>query len=233
MIVLGIETSYSVASVALMDETKLIGEIVVDSSRTHAEKIMVIIDQLLINSNIKVKDIDLIAVSNGPGSFTGLRIGLSVAKGLAHPFNIPMLEVSTLKAMAYNVPNAKSIICPIFDARRDQVYTCAVQWQNGDLKICIDDENCLLDELIDKLKEYDENIIFLGDAVIKFSDRLIKALGDRVIIATQNIRMPKASSITQLAFDVDRSEYKKYDEIKANYLRKTEAERLYEEKNRS
>lgn len=230
MLVLGIETSSTSASVALLDEGQLLGEVLVNSTKTHSQKLMPIVDQLLKNCDVRVKDLDLIGVATGPGSFTGVRIGISTAKGLAHPFNIPLVEVSTLKAMAYNAVNVKSLICPIFDARRDQVYTRVMAWNNGVVETIIEDENCLIDDLLDQLKALDQPVTFVGDGIFKFESLIRDSLGEMALMAPQNARMPRGSSVAQVAFDASTSDRKKYDNVKANYLRKSEAERTYEEK---
>ncbi|MBN2898358.1 MAG: tRNA (adenosine(37)-N6)-threonylcarbamoyltransferase complex dimerization subunit type 1 TsaB [Clostridia bacterium] len=229
MLVLGIDTSSSSASVALLDDGQLLGEVLVNSTKTHSQKLLPIIDQLLCNCDVKVKDLDLIGVATGPGSFTGVRIGLSTAKGLAHPFNIPLVEVSTLEAMGYNLVFADTLVCPIFDARRDQVYTRVMAWEQGLLKTIIADENCLIDELMDQLEALARPVTFIGDGVLKFETRLKERLGERAIMAPQNTRMPRGSSVAQCAFDKPENARRKYDDVKANYLRKSEAERTYEE----
>lgn len=230
MLILGIETSSTVASVALMNKDVLLGEVVVNSTKTHSQKLMPILDQLLKNCGVTIKELDLIGVSTGPGSFTGVRIGISTAKGLAHPFNIPLVEVSSLEGMGYNMPQVKGLICPIFDARRDLVYTRVMKWTEEGIETLIEDENILIDELIEQLKAYDEPVTFVGDGVLKFAERLRESLGERAIMAPQNVLMPKGSSIAEAARQALITSYKKYDEVKANYLRKTEAERNYEEK---
>lgn len=213
-----------------MNKEVLLGEIVVNSSKTHSQKLMPILDQLLKNCGVTIKDLDLIGVSTGPGSFTGVRIGLSTAKGLAHPFNIPLVEVSSLEGMGYNMPHVKGLICPIFDARRNLVYTRVMKWSTTGLETLIEDENILIDDLIEQLKAYDEPVTFVGDGVLKFTELLEEALGQRVVMAPHNVLMPKGSSIAEAARQGVISSYKKYDEVKANYLRKSEAERTYEEK---
>lgn len=230
MLVLGIETCSTVASVALIDDKQLLGEILINSTKTHSQKLMPIIDQLLKNCDVKVKDLDLIGVSCGPGSFTGVRIGLSTAKGLAHPFDIPMVEVSSLEALGYNMTFGEGLICPIFDARRNQVYSRVMKWEENKLITVIEDENCLVDELVEQLQAYTEPVIFTGDGVIAFEDFLKEKLGARAIMAPQNARMPRGSSVAQAAYEAHEDKHKKYDDVKANYLRKTEAERNYEAK---
>ena len=195
MLVLGIETCSTVASVALMDDKQLLGEIIVNSTKTHSQKLMPIIDQLLKSCDVKVKDLELIGVSCGPGSFTGVRIGLSTAKGLAHPFNIPMVEVSSLEALGYNMTFGQGLICPIFDARRNQVYARVMKWDNDKLMTVIEDENCSVEDLVEQLKAYTEPVLFTGDGVLAFESYLKEALGARAIMAPQNARTDRKSVV--------------------------------------
>ena len=152
MLVLGLDTSSSSASVAVGSEEKLLGEIRIDHTKTHSQKLMPIINQLLENLDMDIKDIDLISVSVGPGSFTGVRIGVSAAKGLAQPYDIPMVSISTLYSMGYNLIDISGYICPIFDARRNQVYTSVLKWIDGKLEIVFPEQVIVMDEFIKKLK---------------------------------------------------------------------------------
>ena len=122
MKILGIDTSTAVATVALMDDEKLIGEMTLNDKKTHSQKLMILIDYLLKMSETTLKDLDGIAVAVGPGSFTGLRIGITTAKALAHPLNLKIYEVSSLEALANNV-KTPSLVCPMMDARRNTVFT--------------------------------------------------------------------------------------------------------------
>ena len=130
MKILSVDTSSNVASVAITDDEKLICEITVNTKKTHSQTIMPMIDSALKQSELEISDIDLIASANGPGSFTGLRIGVSAVKGLAHAAKIPVVGVSILEAMAYNLPFCEYVISPIMDARRQQVYNAVYEWKN-------------------------------------------------------------------------------------------------------
>lgn len=232
MRVLGIDTSSLVATIAIMEDDNLISEYTINSPMTHSQKLMPMLEELLINNDLRVKDMDMIAISLGPGSFTGVRIGVSTVKGLAHPHNIPVMGVSSIEAMAMNIPYSDMLICPIMDARRNQVYTGMYKWNEDKLDEIHKDSPLTVDELIEKLSLLDEKVIFLGDGVKKHSDILKEKLGEKASFAKGYVNMQRASSVCELALIKHKQGVKpyKYDEVMPVYLRKSEAERQYEEK---
>lgn len=230
---LAVDTSSLVATVAVMSDEKLLGEYTINSPMTHSQKLMPIIDELLSTLDLSMEDIDLIAVARGPGSFTGIRIGIATVKGLAHPRNLPIMGVSSLEGLAYNILYCSDIICPIMDARRNQVYTGAYKWVDHKLETIIDEAPLSINELMDQLKERDEKVIFLGDGVSKYKDEIVGTLGDKAVFAPKYVNMQSASSIAQLSFNkINEGELKPqtYHDITPVYLRKSEAERQYEER---
>ena len=233
MIVLALDTSSIVASVALMDNEKLIGEFTINHMRTHSQKLMPMIAELLDSCQVRTEDVDYVAVAEGPGSFTGLRIGVATAKGLAHAVNIPVVGISTLDALAFNLAFSHGLICPILDARRGQVYTAIYKWDNEELNIVDGPMAISIEELVEKLILRPEKVTFLGDGIDKNKDMLLERLGGRVILAPRSCRMPKAASIAELAFQrVREGNEKTYYELTPEYLRKSEAERQYEDMKR-
>ena len=129
MKILALDSSSNVASAALMDNGVLLGEYSINYKQTHSQTLLPMIDTLLKAVETDVEAVDLFAAANGPGSFTGLRIGsFTTVKGLAHACNKPVIGVSTLLALAYNLPHCDGLVAPILDARRDQVYTAVYQW---------------------------------------------------------------------------------------------------------
>ncbi len=161
MNMLAIDTSSLVATVAVMNEEKLLGEYTINSPMTHSQKLMPIIEELLSTLDLSMEDIDHIAASRGPGSFTGVRIGIATVKGLAHARNIPIIGVSSLEGLAYNIPYGEELICPIMDARRNQVYTGVYKWVDYELKEIVKEAPLSIDELMDELKKREEKVIFL------------------------------------------------------------------------
>ncbi|SHJ67452.1 tRNA (adenosine(37)-N6)-threonylcarbamoyltransferase complex dimerization subunit type 1 TsaB [Paramaledivibacter caminithermalis] len=233
MNILAIDTSSIVATVAVMDRKKLLGEYTINSPMTHSQKLMPIIDELLSTLELSMEDIELIAVSRGPGSFTGIRIGIATVKGLAHGWNIPVIGVSSLEGLAYNITYSKELICPIMDARRNQVYTGVYKWVKHKLVDIIKEAPSSIDKLIDELKQRQEKVIFLGDGLGRYKDDIISSLGEKAVFAPQYVNMQRASSIAQLALDKingGQSKPENYLNITPVYLRKSEAERQYEEK---
>lgn len=233
MNILAIDTSSLVATVAVMNEEKLLGEYTINSPMTHSQKLMPIIDQLLSSLELSMEDIELIAASRGPGSFTGIRIGIATIKGLAHARNIPVVGVSSLEGLAYNITYSKELICPIMDARRNQVYTGVYKWVDHNLVNIVEEAPLSINELMDKLKEREERVVFLGDGLGRYKDDIVSSLGEKALFAPLYVNMQRASSIAQLALDkINKGESKPEDylSIAPVYLRKSEAERQYEEK---
>lgn len=231
MRILSIDTSASVATAAITDGEKLVCEFIINTKLTHSQTLMPIIDSVLKKSEIGLEGIDLIAVANGPGSFTGLRIGVSSAKGLAHAKNIPMVGISTLTSMAYNLPYCEYLISPIMDARREQVYNALYKWENGKLKEIEKPRALGIDELLEELKNTGENVVFLGDGVPVHLEIIKKTLGDKAFFSPSSANAQRASSLAPIA-------EKLFDEGKAIdcyglepiYLRKSQAEREAEKK---
>ncbi len=231
MKILSVDTSSNVATVAVTDDDKLICEILVNTKKTHSQTLMPMIDSALKQSELEISDIDLIASANGPGSFTGLRIGVSAVKGLAHAMDIPVVGVSILTAMAYNLPFCEYIISPILDARRDQVYNAVYEWNDGEIKEICEPRALSVDELISGFLTSDKKVVFLGDGVSVHKEYIKEKLGDKAVFAPVSANEQRASGLIAAA-------KKLYDEGKAVscyelapiYLRKPQAERELEEK---
>ncbi|AOT69998.1 tRNA (adenosine(37)-N6)-threonylcarbamoyltransferase complex dimerization subunit type 1 TsaB [Geosporobacter ferrireducens] len=231
MLILALDTSSIVASVALMDEEKLIGEYIINHEKTHSQKLMPLIEALLTDCEHKLEEVDVIAVAEGPGSFTGLRIGVATAKGLAHGLDKPVVGISTLDGLAFNMPYCEGLICPILDARRNQVYTAVYKWEDGMLNRIFEPVAVSIEALTEQLKQRPEKVVFLGDGVKANEGFLREHLGNRVLLATQSAVMQRASSIAELA--LQKAKDGKLDSFYGlipEYLRKSEAERQYEEK---
>ncbi len=232
MNILAIDTSSLVATAAVINEEKLLGEYSINHPKTHSQKLMPLVDGLLKSLDITMKDIDIIAISRGPGSFTGIRIGIATVKGLAQPDDIPIIGISSLEGMANNITYSEDLICPIMDARRNQVYTGVYKWNNYKLNTLVEESPLTIVELMNILEKRDEKVIFLGDGLDRYEKDIIDYLGERAIIASQYVRAQRASSIAQLALDKIREGVPTdtYLTIAPTYLRKSEAERQYEEK---
>lgn len=223
MKILGIDTSTKVATIAVIDEEQVLGEYIISQEMSHSENLIPMLKHLLDNLHIKIKDIDLYGVAIGPGSFTGLRIGVASLKSFAHLFQKPIVGVSTLKAMAYNLPHNK-IVVPMIDARRDRVYTGVYSWENGVLKTFKADDVVEMEKLLEELKSY-ESIVVNGDGSILHRDRLISELKD-VKFSTKSQNVCKATSICELALlAYNRGEVDDFYTLSPDYLRETQAQR--------
>jgi tRNA threonylcarbamoyladenosine biosynthesis protein TsaB len=226
--ILGIDTSTKIATIAVIDEEKVLGEYTLNQEMSHSENLIPMIKELLNNLYIKIEDIDLYGVAIGPGSFTGLRIGVAAVKSLAHLFNKPIVGVSTLQGMAYNLPH-NEIVIPMIDARRDRVYTGVYSWENGILKTIKADDVLEMEVLLDELKDYD-TIVVNGDGSILYKDRLIHNLKD-VKFSTKGQNICKATSICELALlKYNNGELDDFYTLAPEYLRETQAQRELNER---
>ena len=163
MLILAMESSAKAASVAVTDGSVLLGQYFQNSGLTHSKTLMAMTESLLKNLELQTSDIELVAVAAGPGSFTGVRIGVAAAKGFAWGLSIPVCGVSTLKAMAYQTQEQSIIICPVMDARRDQVYNALFEWRTGSPERLCEDRAISLSELSSDLKNYDKQCLLIGD----------------------------------------------------------------------
>ena len=185
MRVLALETSTLAGGVALVDGEATVGEYTLNVRLTHSERLLSAVDRLLVDASWAPADLDGIAVAVGPGSFTGLRIGLSTAKGLALAASLPIAPVPTLDAMAATLPFASLPVCPVLDARRDEVYASRYRW-NG--IAMVREWDYLAVPPADLAARIDEPVILLGDPVAVISSRLVSQ-------APPQRRLPSAASV--------------------------------------
>ena len=222
MKILGIDTSSSSLSVAVMDDDLLKGEFTLNHKLTHSEQMMPLLDSLLSHLELKMSDIDLIGVSVGPGSFTGIRIGVAAANAMAMAIDIPVVGISSLEAMAYTAGETAYTIVSTFDAQRDRFYFNAYRFENSELKALEAEDVLEKEDLIKKLESYDK-VLLLGDAVF-----INEELPLNVKKAKRAVRYVRASSVCELA-------HRDYLLGKTGfavpvYLRKSQAEIQFEER---
>ena len=230
MKILAVETSASVASAAICDEDKLICEMVLNHKKTHSEKLMPMIDELFKSCELSASEIDVFAAASGPGSFTGLRIGVCAVKGLAHAVNKPVIGVSTLEALAYNLPYADGLICPIMDARRSQVYNGIYRFQNGFPEIVTAPRAVALSECLEDVRG-EERVYFIGDGVPVYREEIQRVLGEKAVFAPLSCNAQRASCVAAAALRYAKEgKTMHYSELLPVYLRKPQAERELEEK---
>jgi len=191
MLILAIESSAKSASVALMEDENLIAQYSQCSGLTHSRTLLPMVDDLLKNTERKLSEVDCFAVSHGPGSFTGIRIGVSTVKGLAWAGDKKCIGVSTLEAMAWHGLLFDGIICPVMDARRSQVYNALFESENGRIVRLCKDRAIALSELAEELGARNKKVFLVGDGAEISCDYLNNA-GIDCVLAPQNIRSQSA-----------------------------------------
>lgn len=230
MRILGIESSSLVASVAIVEDETTMAEYTVNFKKTHSQTLLPMIDEMVKLLEIDLSTVDAIAVSGGPGSFTGLRIGSATAKGLGLALHKPLIHVPTLDATAYNLYGTEALICPIMDARRNQVYTGIYRFRES-FEIVHGQDAMDIDELIGILNSMREPVIFLGDGVPVFRSRIEETLTVKALFAPAHVNRQRASAVAALgAVYFKEGKTETAMEHKPDYLRKSQAEREREER---
>lgn len=227
---LAIETATLASGVALATVDKLVAEIIVQTKKTHSERLMPHIEQLLELGQVAKEDITAIAVSIGPGSFTGLRIGLATAKALAYVWNVPVIGVSTLAALAYACPAPNSLICPLLDAQKGNVYQAVYRWEKGILQEVIPPRVIAHQEAINELANQPLPVIMLGEGAVLFQEAIVAA-ADPIELAPPHIILPRAGSVALLGHQLLRQGIR-HDvmTLEPLYIRRSEAEVLWEQR---
>lgn len=223
MKILGIDSSARSASVAITDSDKVLGCFYTNTGLTHSQTLMPMIESLLKNAAVSLDDIDLVAVNKGPGSFTGVRIGVAAAKGIADVKKIPVCGVSTLASMAHNLVDTDCIACCVMDARCSQVYNAFFDISGGKITRLTDDCADSIENVCKKLAEYKKNKIFVGDgAEICYNN--MKNDGT-VGIASPALRFQSAAGVCFQAAITPRDEYVDSASLVPEYLRLPQAQR--------
>lgn len=230
MLIIGIESSALVASVAIVRDDILLAEYTVCNTKTHSQTLMPMLDEIVKNADIELSEVDAVAISRGPGSFTGLRIGSATAKGLGLALNIPLIEVPTLDALAYNLAGTgDSIICPIMDARRQEVYSAlyeAADSEDYPLNVVSAENAGPLSDVIDKLNSLGRRVVFLGDGVPVYRAIIEEKLSVPFMFAPDHLLRQKASSVAMLGcFLMRTGKTVSAGEHAPTYLRVSQAER--------
>ena len=222
MLILGIDASGHTASTALLEDGVVLAEYSLNIGLTHSQTLLPMVAEIFSRTGKKVTELSAIAVSAGPGSFTGLRIGAATAKGIALPYAIPLVSVSTLEALAANASDRESIVHPIMDARRQQVYTGA--FRNG--KLLGEEEAISVEERCKKVNATPGRHLFLGDAVPVYKETLEKLLNvDYGFVSPQNLLQHAASIAVLGAEKFAHGEGVPGDAFRLSYIRAPQAER--------
>lgn len=235
--VLALDSSGLAASVALVEdngfESTLRAEYTVNYKKTHSQALLPMLDEIVKMTEFDLESVDAIAVAAGPGSFTGLRIGSATAKGLGLALQKPLVAVPTLDALAYNLYGTEKLICPLMDARRNQVYTGVYEFQGGRLN-CLESSAAMdIAEIAEKLCEWKRDVIFLGDGVPVYRFRLTEVLmaelyaaGKRHYFAPAHLNRQRAGAVGTLALQYIREgKIQTAAEHQPEYLRLSQAER--------
>lgn len=228
MEILAVDTSAKAASVAVSDNGKIISECYTNTGLTHSQTLMPMIKTVLDGARMTVDDMDLFAVNNGPGSFTGVRIGVAAIKGMTQPKNKPCVEVSTLESLAYNLINTGFVAVSAMDARCSQVYTAAFKCGETVERLS-EDEAVAIKDMEEKLLTYQAPIVFVGDGAELcynyYKDRLPCSL------ASEILRYQRASSTALVAYKkAEKGETVSPDKLMPLYLRLPQAERELKKK---
>ena len=230
MKILALETTGNTASVAIVETGNIIAEFSISAKKNHSLTLMPLVSHILEMTRLSLSEISYIAVSNGPGSFTGLRLAAATAKALSHGAGLKIIPVPTLDALAYNVFVENTIIAPIMDARRGEVYASIYRCENGELKRLAPHLAEEFDVFLNRVSEQGSRAVFLGDGCSVHSEAIQASGFD--IAAVNNLHQ-RASSVGLLALDIvskDEGIVVDYNNLELLYLRKPQAEREYEER---
>lgn len=226
MKILAIDSSGLVASVAILDEDQLIAEYTVNYKKTHSQTLLPMLEEVKKMIDLDLTSLDALAIAGGPGSFTGLRIGSATVKGLGLALNKPIVQVPTLEGLAYNLYGTENLVCPIMDARRNQVYTGIYRF-DGEKLVSIEKQCAIgIEELLEKLNQLKEKVILLGDGVPVYKDIIEDKLAIPYSFAPAHANRQRAGSVAALATQY----YKEGKVVSAvehapDYLRLSQAER--------
>jgi len=194
---LGIETSGLTCMVALARENELLAQSSINQKNIHSRRLAVMIDQLLQNLSLSPQNISAIGLSAGPGSFTGLRIGYSVAKGLAHSLNIPIIEVPTLDIWAYQYGETHFPLVAVIDAHRQEIFCAEYRWESHELHRTSDYELIPLKSLSERIKK---PTLFVGVDIPSLQDQIRKYCGDRAVFPFPPVIYPQGQALMKLAY---------------------------------
>lgn len=233
MKIMALDSSGLVASVALAEDDNLIAEYTVQYKKTHSQTLLPMLQEICRMVELDLDTVDAIAVAAGPGSFTGLRIGSATAKGLAFAMKKPIVPVPTVDGLAYQMYGAKDLVCPIMDARRSQVYTGIYEFvpdQNGryDYDMRVVREQCAVsfDEIAGALNELDRSVVFLGDGVPVFRERMAQVMRVPYTMAPLHRARQSAAAVAALgSLYYEQGRAVSGAEHAPEYLRLSQAER--------
>ncbi|MBY7142403.1 tRNA (adenosine(37)-N6)-threonylcarbamoyltransferase complex dimerization subunit type 1 TsaB [Virgibacillus sp. NKC19-3] len=221
MNILAIDTSNHVLGVAIMKDDQITGELVTNLAKNHSVRLMPAIDKLMKEVQMTPEQLDKIVVAKGPGSYTGVRIGVATAKSLAWALQTPIVGVSSLEAIGFQGRFFNGTICPFFDARRGLVYTGLYTWGNNKLETVYEERNCLMKEYLNMLAEEGRSVLFLSPDISLHQKAITESLGELAVIPEGPYHVAKPS---YLALAGRNREPDNVHTLTPNYLRLAEAE---------
>ena len=226
MLILAFESSARAASVALVEDGRLLSQYSQCSGLTHSRTLLPMAEDMLKNAELSLDKVDLFAVAHGPGSFTGIRIGVSTVKGLAWAADKPCVGVSTLEAMAWHGLAAGGLVCPVMDARRSQVYNALFKVENGrPVRLC-EDRPIALSQLAEELRDLNAPAFLIGDGA-ELAEKYLREQGLACTVAPENLRWQSAWGVAMAAMDKTPGNA---DALLPVYLRLSQAERERQER---
>jgi tRNA threonylcarbamoyladenosine biosynthesis protein TsaB len=230
LVILGIDSATPVAGVALWQDGKILREDFVNFKKTHSETLMPMVDQVLSQCEKRLEEVTALAVTLGPGSFTGLRIGLAAVKGLSLAASIPVVGVSTLDVMAHNFAFSNALVCPLLDARKQEVYTAFYDVRQAMPSKLGEEIACSPSDFVGRARRVCEEsrfekIILLGDGVYPYQSDFTEQLGEQAMLAPSHLMLPRAAALADLA--AVRAAKADFDDgmaLRPVYIRLSEAE---------
>lgn len=228
MYLLALDTAGIVAGVSIIEQGRVLYEANAITRYTHSVNLLPMIDEAMARTGLSIKQMNYLAQVVGPGSFTGVRIGVSTVKGMAHGLNVPCIGINGLEALALNGLGLGCVICPIMDARAGQVYGAAFEGSN-ELNRLLPDEALSLEDYIEKIKPLGERFFFTGDGLRPHQEKIGKLLGEKAVFAGEGQWYSKSANVGLLAWQ-KRGEGVDYLTLEPYYLRAPQAERQRLEK---
>ncbi|TQS75222.1 tRNA (adenosine(37)-N6)-threonylcarbamoyltransferase complex dimerization subunit type 1 TsaB [Ornithinibacillus gellani] len=221
MYILAIDTSNQVLGVSILKENEIIGEFITNLPKNHSVRLMPAIERLMKEVNVTPKQLERIVVAKGPGSYTGVRIGLTTAKTLAWTLGIPIVGVSSLQVLAYQGRFFPASICPFFDARRGLVFTGLYQWNGTALELVADEKNLEMEAWLIELAEKKEQVLFLSPDIDIHREQIQKIMGNLAVIPEGPFHYANPSHLALAGSQMDTANV---HQLTPNYLRMAEAE---------
>lgn len=234
MKILALDSSGLVASVAVMEDDTMLAEYTMNYKKTHSQTLLPMLDEMAKMIELDLNTIDAIAVAGGPGSFTGLRIGSATAKGLGLALKKPLISIPTVDGLAYNLCGTDKLVCPLMDARRNQVYTGIYEFEGGKLKVLEPQMAADISEITEKLNALGREVIFLGDGYPVYAAKISELMKVSFIAAPAHMSRQRAGAVAALAMGYAKEgRMEAAAEHQPDYLRLSQAERERAEKEKA